>query len=147
MTFKFEILIFGHKWGWISIILNLFIFQSWIFSSKLFIYLIQIINEINPFKNDIHPYEIIHPCKWIKITLFFKFQVQNSMSRLHIHAQAIIYFFFVVTYIPRHMLFNFTHGIQGLILPNGFEAKSRMFIHNTIFFGGKQRQLWQSNAN
>jgi hypothetical protein len=32
------------------------------------------------------------------------------------------------------MLLNFTHGIQGLILPNGFEAKSRMFIHNTILF-------------
>jgi hypothetical protein len=59
-----------------------------------FIYLIQIINEIHPCKNDIHPYEIIiyghiYPCRWIKITLNFKFQAQSSKLKLHIHAQII----------------------------------------------------------
>jgi hypothetical protein len=40
-------------------------------------------------KNDIHPYEIIHPCKWITITISFKLQVQSSRLRLYTHAQAI----------------------------------------------------------
>jgi hypothetical protein len=52
-------------------------------------------------KNDIHPYEVIHlckwienndihPCKWIKITLNFKFQTQSFKLKLQAHAQAIL---------------------------------------------------------
>jgi len=40
--------------------------------------LIQIMNEIFPCKNDIHSYEIIHPRRWIKITLNFRFQAPSS---------------------------------------------------------------------
>ncbi len=88
---------------------------------QCFIYLNQITNVIHSFKNDIHS----------SMNIFIHV---GSMFKLHIHAQAIIYFFFVVTYIPRHMLLNFTHGIQGFILPNGFEAKSQMFVHNMTLF-------------
>jgi hypothetical protein len=54
-------------------------------SNDLFIYLFQHIIEIHPCKNDIHPYELfiyghIHPCRWIKITLSFKLQVQTLCS-------------------------------------------------------------------
>ncbi len=34
-------------------------------------------------------YGHIHPCRWIKITLSFKLQVQNSKFKLYTHAQAI----------------------------------------------------------
>jgi len=49
------------------------------------IYLIQFINEIHPCKMTfMHMksfiYEHIHPCKWIKITLNFKFQAKSSRS-------------------------------------------------------------------
>jgi len=50
---------------------------------KWFIYLIKIINEI-------HSYEIIHLCIWIKITLNFKFQAQSSKLKFHAHAQTIL---------------------------------------------------------
>jgi hypothetical protein len=51
---------------------------------QLFIYLIQIINEIHPCKIDIHPYEIIiyghiHPCVWIKMKLSFKLQGHDDL--------------------------------------------------------------------
>jgi hypothetical protein len=35
-------------------------------------------------------YRHIHPYRWIKITLNFKFQAQNFKLRLHAHAQAIL---------------------------------------------------------
>jgi hypothetical protein len=35
-------------------------------------------------------YGHIHPCKWIKITLSFKFQTQSFKLRLYIHAQVIL---------------------------------------------------------
>jgi hypothetical protein len=60
-----------------------------------FIYLIQIINSIHTCKNDIHPYETIHlyghihPCRWIKTTLNFKFLAQSSKLMPHAHAQTI----------------------------------------------------------
>jgi hypothetical protein len=53
------------------------------------IYLIQLINEIHPCKNDNCLYGHIHPCRWIKITLSFKLQVQSSKLKLYSHAQAI----------------------------------------------------------
>jgi hypothetical protein len=53
---------------------------------QCFIYLIQITNEIHPWKNDIHLYEIIHACMWIKITLKFKFQAQSFKFKFHAHA-------------------------------------------------------------
>jgi hypothetical protein len=34
-------------------------------------------------------YGHIHPCRWIKITLYFKFQAQSAKLRLYAHAQAI----------------------------------------------------------
>jgi hypothetical protein len=34
-------------------------------------------------------YGHIHPYRWIKITLNFKFQPQSSKLKLHAHAQAI----------------------------------------------------------
>jgi len=39
---------------------DLFILQSWMNFIQWFIDLIQLIDEIYPCKNDIHPYEIIH---------------------------------------------------------------------------------------
>jgi hypothetical protein len=34
-------------------------------------------------------YGHIHPCKWINITLHFKFQTQSSKFEFYIHAQTI----------------------------------------------------------
>jgi hypothetical protein len=34
-------------------------------------------------------YGHIHPCRWIKITLSFKLQVQSSKLRLYAYTQAI----------------------------------------------------------
>jgi len=72
MTFKFEILIFGKK---MRMDVNNFEFIYLLIMDEFhpMIYLIEIINKI-------HPYEIIHPCRWIKITLNFKFQAQASCS-------------------------------------------------------------------
>jgi hypothetical protein len=35
-------------------------------------------------------YGHIHPCRWIKITLSFKFQIQSSNFKFNTHAQAIL---------------------------------------------------------
>ncbi len=59
--------------------MNIFIFQSWMNFIQWFIHLIQIINETHLAKMTLI-YGHIHPCKWIKITLNFKFQAQASCS-------------------------------------------------------------------
>jgi len=66
------------------------IFQSWMNFIQCFIYLIQIIKKIIHAKMTfIHMksfvYGHIHPCRWIEITLNFKF-------RLYVHAQTILNF-------------------------------------------------------
>jgi len=38
-------------------------------------------------------YGHIHPCRWIKITLNFKFQAISTKHKLHTHAQAIFMLF------------------------------------------------------
>jgi hypothetical protein len=38
-------------------------------------------------------YGHIPPCRWIKITLNFKFQIQSFKLKLHFHAQAILHMF------------------------------------------------------
>jgi hypothetical protein len=86
MTFKFEILILGQQ---MKMNINKFQFNYLPIMDEISsndLYLIQIINEIHRCKDDIHPYEIIHPCRWIKITLNFKLQVQNSKLRLYARA-------------------------------------------------------------
>jgi hypothetical protein len=61
MTFKFEILIFGQQIMKMDINKFSFIFLPIMDEFHLMIFLfIQIINEIHSWKNDIHPYEIIH---------------------------------------------------------------------------------------
>jgi hypothetical protein len=37
-------------------------------------------------------YGHIHPCRWIKITLSFKLQIQSSKHKFYTHAQAIFLF-------------------------------------------------------
>jgi len=51
-------------------------------------------------------YEHIHPWRWIKITLSFKFQVQSSKFMLYVHAQAIFvfylsYLFHIISYVGK----------------------------------------------
>jgi len=58
MTFKFEISILGQQMK-ININTFKFIYLPIIDEFHLIIYLIQLINEIHPCKNDIHLYEII----------------------------------------------------------------------------------------
>jgi hypothetical protein len=52
MTFKFEILIFGQQMKMDINNFEFIIFQLWMNFIQLFIYLIQIINEIHPCKNE-----------------------------------------------------------------------------------------------
>jgi len=59
MRFKFEILILGQK---MKMNINNFkiIYLTIMDEFLTMIYLFNLINEIHPCKNDIHPYEIIH---------------------------------------------------------------------------------------
>ncbi len=59
MVFKFGILILGQQMKMDINNLKL-IYLPIMDEFNPIIYLIQIINEIHPCKNDIHPYEIIH---------------------------------------------------------------------------------------
>ncbi len=36
-------------------------------------------------------YGHIHPCRWIKMTLSFKFEAQSSKFKLYAHAQTILH--------------------------------------------------------
>jgi hypothetical protein len=47
-------------------------------SNDLFIYIFQHINEIHPY--ELFIYGHIHPCRWIKMKLSFKLQVQTLCS-------------------------------------------------------------------
>jgi hypothetical protein len=108
MAFKFEILIFEQQ---LTMDINNFefIYHPIIdeFHPWWFIYLIQIINEIqNHAKMTfIHMksfiYGHIHPCRWIKITLNFKFQAKSSELSLHTHAQAILVMWAIPTKVGR----------------------------------------------
>ncbi len=51
-------------------------------------------------------YGHIHPCKWTKMTLYFKIQAQSSKLKLHIHAQAIL------TFLKNSQIFSY----QGTLL-------------------------------
>ncbi len=54
---------------------------------ELFIYLIQLIKKFIHMKSFIYGH--IHPCRWIKIIINFKLQIQSSKLRFYAHAQAI----------------------------------------------------------
>jgi len=61
---------------------------------QLFIYLIQLIDEIRPWKMTFiymkpFMYGHIHACRWIKITLNLKLQAQSSKFKFYVDAQAI----------------------------------------------------------
>ncbi len=90
MTFKFEILIFGQQ---LRMDINHFEFIYLPIMDEFhpMIYLFNPNNKWNSsMKNDNHPYEIIRLCRWINITLNFKFQAHNSKLKLHVHAQVIL---------------------------------------------------------